>query len=200
MKKSLVYILVAAIVVFGGFLWLSKDAGIDEEAPPTTPQASYKDIAYTIEGKPILLTNGFSEVEIAPGSASKITTRYFGNEVKHDLNDDGREDVVFLLTQETGGSGVFYYVVAALNTPTGYVGSHAFFLGDRIAPQTTNIDEGETSQGTNRQNVIVVNYAVRLPGEPFTTQPSVGKSAWLKLDPATMQFGEVAQNFEGESR
>jgi len=127
-------------------------------------------------------------------------TRYFGNEINHDLNDDGLEDVVFLLTQETGGSGTFFYLVAALNTPNGYIGSHAFYLGDRIAPQTTHIDESLTTMGTNRKNVIVVNFAERLPGEPFTTKPSIGKSVWLKLDPDTMQFGVVAQDFEGESR
>jgi heat shock protein HslJ len=29
--------------------------------------------------------------------------------------------------------------------------------------------------------------------------PSVGKSIWLLLDPETLQFGEVEQNFEGEA-
>ena len=159
----------------------------------------YKNATYRIEGRPITLANGLSEIEAATGS-SKIITRYFGNEVTHDLNDDGREDIVFLLTQETGGSGIFFYVVAALNTTNGYIGSEAFFLGDRIAPQTTHMDEGKTVRGTNRQNVIVVNYAVRLPGEPFTTRASLGESIWIKLDSNTMQFGEVAQNFEGESR
>jgi hypothetical protein len=46
----------------------------------------------------------------------------------------------------------------------------------------------------------VVNYADRKKGEPMTAQPSVGKSIWIKLDPKLMQFGEVVQNFEGESR
>jgi heat shock protein HslJ len=38
-----------------------------------------------------------------------------------------------------------------------------------------------------------------VPGEPMTALPSVGKSIWLKLDPLTMQFGEVVQGFEGEA-
>lgn len=154
---------------------------------------NYTDATYTINGEKVTLKDGFSEV-IVPSSATKKITRYFGNEVKHDLNDDGLEDIVFLLTQETGGSGTFFYVVAALNTSNGYIGSDALFLGDRIAPQTTHMDEG-----SGRQNVIVVNYVVRLPGEPFTVRPSLGKSMWIKLDPSTMQFGEVAQNFEGEA-
>jgi hypothetical protein len=191
MKKILIVLgSIVVVLVTGMYMSVSDDVsgGID-------PQNA----TYTIEGQSITLTDGLSEIETTTGSATKTITRYFGNEVRHDLNDDSREDVVFLLTQETSGSGVFFYVVAALNTPDGYVGSEAFFLGDRIAPQTTHMDEGKTTNGTDRQNVIVVNYAIRRPSEPFTTQPSVGKSVWLKLDPATMQFGEVAQGFEGES-
>jgi len=210
MKKH--YIILAGAVLFlvalAVGLTLFKPSQREEKmGEPTVPPPAvtqvlpkdYKDATYTIEGRAVALSRGVSEVEAAPGGAAKIITRYFGNQVKHDLNDDGREDVAFILTQETGGSGVFFYFVAALNTPEGYVGSHAVLLGDRIAPQTTHMDEGITSAGTQRQNVIVVNYATRFPGEPFTVKPSLGKSLWLKLDPTTMQFAEVMQNFEGES-
>ena len=203
LTKTIVIVLIIFIVLstIGLINFVSNRFGLNEgKTVVQTLAQDYKNATYIIEGQPITLINGVSEIEATPDSKTKIITRYFGNQVKHDLNDDGREDVVFLLTQETGGSGVFFYVVAALNTPTGYVGTQALLLGDRIAPQTTHMDEGITTKGTNRQNVVVVNYAVRLPGEPFTTRPSLGKSIWIKLDPATMQFGEVAQNFEGESR
>lgn len=199
MKKNyiiLVIIILAFLVVYS-FFYLSPSE--KENGNPILAK-DYKNATYIIEGQPVRLVDGISEIKINSNSESKIITRYFGNGVKHDLNDDGREDVAFILTQESGGSGVFFYIVAALNTPNGYASSQAFFLGDRIAPQTTGIDEGKTSMGTNRENVIVVNYAIRLPGEPFTTQPSLGKSTWLKLDETTMQFGEVTQNFEGENR
>ena len=154
------------------------------------PHGDYKNTTYRIDGKNIELKNGISEIEGAPGSASKIVTKYFGNEVLHDLDGDGIKDVAFLLTQETGGSGIFYYVVAALNTSNGYVGSQGLFLGDRIAPQTTEAGKGK---------IIVVNYADRARGESFSVKPSIGKSIWLLLDPKIMQFGEVVQDFEGES-
>jgi len=199
MKKILIVITVVVLVVIGLVIYKFNFTGSDLDIKKDVV-SDPRNATYMIGGRAITLTDGSSEIDLGSGSASKIITRYFGNEVRHDLNDDGREDIVFLLTQETGGSGVFFYVVAALNTPAGYVGSQAFFLGDRIAPQTTEMDEGATAMGTKRQNVIVVNYAVRFPGEPFSVPPSLGKSVWLKLDPATMQFGEVAQNFEGESR
>ena len=131
----------------------------------------------------------------APGSATKIVTSYFGNEVTADLNGDGRKDVAFIITQTTGGSGTFYYAVAALNTPDGWMGSDGYLLGDRIAPQATILSPNPKQKG-----VVVFNFAERAPGEPMTAQPSVGKSVYLKLDPASMQWGIVEPNFEGESR
>ena len=145
-------------------------------AAGTQPLASYKDATYQIDGKPIALVNGLSKAEAAPGSASRIITRYFGNDAVGDLNGDGKEDVAFLLTQDTGGSGIFYYVVVALRTATGYQGTNAVLLGDRIAPQTTNIEKG----------MVVVNYAERKPDKSFAIRPSVGISKYLKLIGSTL--------------
>jgi hypothetical protein len=150
----------------------------------------HKNAEYVIDGQRVKLKESISEVISDPGSASKIITRYFGNEVYKDLNDDGREDIVFLLTEKTGGSGIFFYVAAALNTEAGYIGSQRFFLGDRIAPQNT---------GSGAGKIVIINYADRAHGEPFIIQPSIGKSIHLLLDPETMQFGEVVQDFEGEA-
>ncbi|RJQ36327.1 hypothetical protein C4552_03505 [Candidatus Parcubacteria bacterium] len=179
--KILLWAIVVVVLIVGGFYFLN-DYIYTEKQGDQRPAASEKDATYVIEGRVITLANGISELEAAPGSASKIVTRYFGNEVRKDLNGDGREDVAFLLTQETGGSGTFFYVVAALNTETGYVGSQAFLLGDRIAPQTIESGPG---------NTIVVNYADRQPGEPMTARPSVGKSARLILDAEAMQLKDI---------
>ena len=160
------------------------------QAPSPSASAEYKNAFYTVEGKQVRLVNGVYAIPTAPGSSSMITTKYFGNEIHKDLNGDGRQDVAFLLTQEAGGSGTFFYVVAALNLPDGYKGSQAFFLGDRIAPETSESGPG---------NSIVVNYAERKFGEPMTAEPSMGKSLRLILDTNIMQFGQVADNFEGEA-
>jgi heat shock protein HslJ len=154
------------------------------------PQVDHLDAEYIIDGRPIHLVDGVADIEAAPGSATRIVTRYFGNEMRKDLDGDGQEDIAFLVTQQTGGTGTFYYVVAALATEESYRGSHGILLGDRIAPQATVSGNGR---------IVIVNYADRAPGEPFTSAPSIGKSVWLLLDPATMQFGEVAQDFAGEA-
>lgn len=71
--------------------------------------ADPKSVTYIVDGRPIALVNDISEVEPAPGSADKIVTRYFGNEIYKDLDGrrprgcrfscdarDGREQDVFL--------------------------------------------------------------------------------------------------------
>lgn len=152
--------------------------------------APYRSLRYTIEGQPVQLQDGVAEREAAPGSASKVVTRYLGNELHKELNGDGRDDVALLLTQDRGGSGTFYYVVAALQTEDGWIGSHAMLLGDRIAPQAITSGPGKS---------IVVSYAEHASGEPVAAPPSRGMSRQLILDGETLQFGEVAIDFEGEA-
>jgi hypothetical protein len=141
-----------------------------------TVNATYKDASYIVEGKVVSLRNGSAEEESAPGSSSKIVTKYFGNDAEGDVNGDGQEDTVFLLTRESGGSGTFYYVAAALKTASGYQGTNAIFLGDRIAPQSTEI------QGAG----ITVNYAERLPGEPMSVPPHAAVSKRFMISGAAL--------------
>lgn len=182
---AIIVVLVVVFYAFNSYIYNKK------QAPGVV---DYKNAEYRIGGTSVKLKDGFAEIEAAPGSASKITIRYFGNEFATDLNNDGRQDLVFLLTQVTGGSGIFYYAVAALNTDSGYVGSDGYLLGDRISPQTI-----EMSPNVKHKNVIVVNYADRAAGTSMTTQPSVGKSVYLKLDNESMMWGIVEPDFEGES-
>jgi len=192
MNKILIWTLVVIATLVGGFFLLNSYIYEEKQA---TAAKSYKDAEFIIEGERIKLENGLAETGGISDSSSKIVTRYFGNEIKTDLNGDGLEDVAFLLIQEPGGTGAFFYAVAAIQTDRGYVGSDGYFLGDRIAPQSTNL-----SPNPRHKYVIVFNYAERAAGEPMTAEPSVGKSVYLKLDPESMQWGIVEPNFEGESR
>jgi hypothetical protein len=196
--KSLTSLWIIVVLIIAGLGWylfrspsLITQNGAGEKAATST---DYKNTTYIIEGKQVALINGVAETPAAPGSASMVTTRYFGNELKTDLNGDGREDIAFILTQSTGGSGTFYYAVAALNTPDGYIGSDGYLLGDRVAPQTTTL-----SSDPKQKYVVVFNYADRAPDEPMTAQPSIGQSAYLKLNPDTMQWAIVLSPAERQS-
>jgi hypothetical protein len=193
MKKNIAYIILP--IFFGAVLYAYMKDDSSNSLPIQSRVFDARNSTFKVENAPVTLVNGVAEIELASIPGKKITTRYFGNELKHDLDNDGREDTVFLVTQTGGGDETFFYVVAVLDTVNGYKGSDSYPLGDRIAPQSMNIDEGTTTKGTLRDNVIVVNYAIR--NLTSSAQPSMGKSVWLKLDPATMQLGEVEQNFEG---
>lgn len=181
-------IILSAVVVVVGLEFLVKPV------PPAPELIYYKDATYQIAGESITLTGGYHESVPVGEGTSKTITRYFGNELFTDLDGDGDQDVAFIITQETGGSGTFYYAVAALQNELGFVGSDGYLLGDRIAPQSTNL-----SPNPRHKYVVVFNYADRAPEEPMTTQPSIGKSAYLKIVPETMQWGIVEPDFEGEA-
>jgi hypothetical protein len=158
-------------------------AGIYLLARTPARQASFdgKNSTFTVDGNPVTLVNGIAETSAVPGSALKIVTRYFGNEAAGDLDGDNLEDAAFLVTQETGGSGLFYYAVVALKTKEGYKTTNAFLIGDRIAPQSSYIPANSRE--------LQVNYAERKPGEPMTAQPSVGAVKLLKVTAAGVLEG-----------
>ncbi len=189
-NKSLIVIVLLALICVFTYIAYNRNTKVSIVEKVNNP----KNATYRIVGESVTLVNGKASSPVAPGSASMIVTEYFGNEVEYDFDKDGRMDTAFILTQNSGGSGTFYFLVYALNKESGYLGSEGLYIGDRIAPQTT-----ELSKDPSREDVVIVNFADRKPGESFAIAPSLGKSLWAKLDLNTMQPGEVVQDFEGEA-
>ncbi|MDD4661886.1 MAG: hypothetical protein PHG24_01225 [Candidatus Pacebacteria bacterium] len=156
--KKLIFII--GLVLLGVILFIFNKNNLVEN--------DYKNTSYLIEGQLVALVDGLAETDIIPGSVSKTITKYFGNEVFGDFNNDGKEDVAFLLTQDQGGSGTFYYLAVALSKNKGL---NAIFLGDRISPQVTEFKDGK----------IIVNYAERKEGDSFADVPSIGVSRYFQV-------------------
>ncbi len=114
-------------------------------------------------------------------SDDNVATNYFGNEVKGDIDGDGNLDRAFIITEETGGSGTFYYLTALLKTDKKEVSAGKIFLGDRIAPQSTSFENG----------IITVNFADRNPTDSFVTAPSVGRSLKIAYNKETGQIVDI---------
>ena len=122
--------------------------------------------SFVIDGELIKLKNGVSEIRIDKSSASKIVTKYTGINAKGDLNNDSLVDMAVILTQETGGSGTFYYVAVISSKNKRYYGSNAIFLGDRIKVNRVEVKNGE----------VVVNYWDRKKSESMVEEPTVATS------------------------
>ncbi len=144
----------------------------------TSPEKNMnpKNASYDIEGQIVQLSNGTAVTTSSSSVSNSQTVKYFGNELRLDVNGDGKEDTALLLTTTTSGTGTFYYLVVALNKDGGYIGTNGVFLGDRIAPQSTEFKNGE----------IVVNYAERKPEESMSTKPSIAVSRYFKITDDTL--------------
>jgi heat shock protein HslJ len=146
-------------------------------------------VSYLIDGRPVTLVNGMSVTQAAPGSASKIVTKIDGRPTMADINQDGLEDKLQIMTHSSGGSGTYYYFVAALAASDGYEGTEGILLGDRIAPAEIKVN--------GRQ--ITIGWLDRGPGQPFSATPDQPRQRVFIYDAETRQFAQVERDFEGEA-
>jgi hypothetical protein len=91
MKAIRFFLLILIIIGLGLIatqsLWVPNVVSLilqSETPAQTQPLAEFdaKNSTFTVEDKPVTLIKGESKVPAAPGAASMITTRYFGNEVQ----------------------------------------------------------------------------------------------------------------------
>ena len=130
--------------------------------------------------------NNFNDTVLSDQNKSKQII--FGEPIEADLNGDGVLDKAIWLMEESDGSGTFFYAQLLINKSGEFIPTDTMFLGDRITPQTLEVQEGR----------VFYNFAERKAGEPMTTPPSIGKSVWVHYDKSTNQIGEWVKGFEGE--
>ncbi len=172
MKKIILILLFIMIVIAA--IFFAQHKVVAPSLGDITQVKNFTDIknaTYDIDGVLINLKDGQNEQQV-PGSVTTTTTSYFGNDSEGDLNADKKEDKAFFLIQDGGGTGLFTYLAVALKNNGGYNALNTIFIGDRIAPQNTQIKDG----------VIVVNYTDRLADEPMSVQPSIGVSRYFKVE------------------
>ncbi|MEI6041964.1 MAG: hypothetical protein WCQ00_00100 [bacterium] len=119
--------------------------------------------SYDIEGEKITLANGTSTSDIVPGSAEKLETTVFDKPAIGDLNNDKENDSAVLLVQDSGGTGLFYYVVSVMNNAGVIKNTNSIFIGDRIEPISIKIRNGK----------IELVYIDRNTDEPMSAEPTV---------------------------
>ena len=175
MKKLFLIVIIAGAVAAGIYLLDNDTSAPTNKEINQTPEIladSPLNSTYYFEGDEFKFLDGRSEIETSPNSTSKIVTEVFGEPIYGDVDFDGDEDAVLVFVQNSGGSGTFFYVGIALKKDGGYKGLNTVFLGDRIAPKDTQIQNG----------LVIHNYADRNLDEPFAVSPTIGISKYLLVE------------------
>ena len=163
--------------------------GLHQELNVTQDKLSPLNTRFNINQQDIALFNGYAEESAAPDSNTKLITQVWGTPTITDLNGDGQQDAVLILSQNGVGSGIFYYLVVAIREGEHFKGSKAFLLGDRIQPHEVRVDK----------NRITVQLLDRLKSDAYTTLPSITTEQRFVYDADTQQLIAVEPNFAGEA-
>lgn len=147
------------------------------EPEPTNPAPDLANLTYTVDGRVVVLRNGVAR-QTFPHSSLETVTQLSSLRGYGDLDNNGTADGVAILTDDPGGSGTFYYLVAGVWGPDGPQGSAAIFLGDRITIRSLDISGG----------VVTVRWLDRQRDEPLATAPSVPAQRAFRLDARTRQL------------
>ena len=180
-NKPILFILLIVIVGICLYIFLNNKNTkiIDKDVKLNTSATSTKNInfdplnfTYEVEGETIKLVGGTSTVDISPGSAEKLETVTFNKPAIGDLNHDGKNDSAVLLVQDSGGSGLFYYLVAIIDEAGVAKNTNSIFIGDRIEPKNISISN----------NKIRLDFVDRNIDEPMSAEPTVKKTKFFEVN------------------
>lgn len=144
---------------------------------------------YSINETEVILTDGASKIvteespEIIITSTTKLEKFFYG-----DLNNDDIDDLVVILSQDTGGSGIFFYLNAFINVNGKFVFNGENYLGDRIKIDDLSI------YGKNHidAGIILVALNVYSQEQSFSEEPAFYITRNYKIDNEELIF--IPQN------
>lgn len=91
-----------------------------------------------MSGTPITLSNGRYE---GGTDANRISVVLDSHIAFGDMNNDGQEDAVALLTENTGGTGVFYYLTVLINLNGAPVQAASILIDDRPIIENLELED-----------------------------------------------------------
>jgi hypothetical protein len=168
MKKLVLSLVILALAVLGWYA-ISRRGETQSKVKleQVTSRPSPANATFIFEDGPVTLKGGVSSVYPTPGSAIATETSLSDDIEFGDINNDGKNDAVAILMQNSGGSGLFIFIAAYVSGNVAYKGTNAVFVGDRVSPQSLRIN----SDGT-----ITLTYLDRKADEPMAAAPTVEKT------------------------
>lgn len=105
-----------------------------------------------------------TEIYVPEANISSEIKKYFGQEVKGDLNNDQIEDIAFLMRRNDGdGMDDMYYLSASLKTNQGYEGLNLKYIGQKINIKNLFIQDGVIGiEYTEEESEEIIRYKFKL--------------------------------------
>ncbi|WP_144436705.1 hypothetical protein [Lysobacter antibioticus] len=123
-------------------------ANTDARTVPSIPSGSTDpaDATYSIDGETVVLNRGVGQLSQAAGKAlGADRIRVVSGPLYKDLDNDGDEDAIVLMSLEAAGRPSRYYLGAAQQTHGRFSGSNSLFLGGDIGQPTILFSNGLVS-------------------------------------------------------
>lgn len=154
-------------------------------ASPILTIEQLSDFSYTLpyDPNPIQLKNGTYE-------GASLLVKMADLNASGDLNGDGLEDWVILVSANTGGSGVFESLVAVLNQNGVPQQAGTAMLGDRVQVKSLSIQQGE----------IFLDLVVQGPNDPQCCPSQPQKSTYRLTDSGLFLVHVSTQTASGAQR
>jgi hypothetical protein len=126
--------------------------------------------------------------EISSKTPARDSGQYFGNEVVGDLNNDGKNDVAFILARDYTDGTKSYYLSVALTTSNGHTGTNVISLGEKMELQKISINYG----------IIGVTYLDQVDNKTKTAYARINKGILESIKASdgsvALMWGEIIYN------
>jgi len=127
---------------------------------------------YVIDESQFELLEGESIKKPLDSTESAETVALHGEPAYGDIDGDGDDDALVILTYQSGGSGTFYYGAIAWYERGTYTGTDTILLGDRIAVGTYEI----------RGGIGHIEYRTHREEEAFVDEPTLSQTIKVGLN------------------
>lgn len=127
---------------------------------------------YVIDESQFELLEGESVKKPLYSTESTETVTLYGEPAYGDIDGDGDDDALVILTYQSGGSGTFYYGALAWYERGTYTGTDTVLLGDRIAVDTYEI----------RGGIGHIEYRTYREDETFVDEPTLSQAIKVELN------------------
>ncbi|WP_163930237.1 hypothetical protein [Paraferrimonas sp. SM1919] len=112
------------------------------------------------ESGKVELYQGKASLPAAANSSSKIIFK-IQQQLDTDLNQDGLMDKIIILTVDTVGSGLFYYLYPVINDNTQAIAKEGVLIGDRVIIKNLS----------HHSNIITVQYLKHTVEQSYSEHP-----------------------------